>query len=212
VSLYRRYLAATDGRVPVVPDVMPGVNTRGVRLQVNESAQPRQWLPGQSSGSTLQHYLDQIARPVLSVQIPLIFVTSWNEWNEDTAIQPIGGTPTDRDDSPSGTEYTQGYTYGGEGTTDLNVIRNFVAMAWGRVRTGAGRGISSISVVATRDGHVVSRARTNDEGWYLLPRTSINSGTLTISAGSRSGKRTFTISSNTAKLPYVRTVVRRERG
>jgi hypothetical protein len=51
-------------------------------------------------------------------------VTSWNDWNEDTGIEPIGGTPTDVDDSPSGSAYTQGYTYGGEGRAALQVLRS----------------------------------------------------------------------------------------
>ena len=50
-------------------------------------------------------------------------ITSWDDWNEDTGIEPIGGTPTDVDDSPSGKAYTQGYTYGGEGRTALTVLR-----------------------------------------------------------------------------------------
>ena len=53
----------------------------------------------------------------------MVMVTSWNDWNEDTGIEPIGGTPTDADDSPSGKAYTQGYTYGGEGRKALGVLR-----------------------------------------------------------------------------------------
>jgi len=45
-ALYRRYEATSHGQIPVIPDVTPGVNTRGVRLAVNEPAEPRQWLPG----------------------------------------------------------------------------------------------------------------------------------------------------------------------
>ena len=50
-------------------------------------------------------------------------ITSWNDWNEDTGVEPIGGTPTHVDDSPSGTAYTQGYTYGGEGRAAMRVLR-----------------------------------------------------------------------------------------
>jgi hypothetical protein len=184
VALYRRYQQAADG-IPVIPDVTPGENTRGVRLASNEPAEPRQWLPGAPSGSTLYHFLSDIARPVLSPYLPMLFVTSWNEWNEDTAIQPVGGTPTTRDNSPSGTNYTQGYTYGGEGSTDLNVIRNFVAAAWGRVRLGD-RNDRHALVTARSHGRVVSRARTDDEGWYVLPDTAGTTGTLTITVAHQS--------------------------
>jgi glycoprotein endo-alpha-1,2-mannosidase len=185
VSLYRRYSTATNGRVPVIPDVSPGVNTRGVRLSVNEPAEPRQWRAGESAGSTLTQFLRTVARPVLDPRLPMVFVTSWNEWNEDTGIQPVGGTPTSRDDSPTGTAYTQGYAYGGEGNVDLSVIRNFEAVAWGRVTGSQGRPGAQLQVTASHDGRVVSRALTNSAGWYVMPRTKSSSGVLTLRAGGR---------------------------
>ncbi len=184
--LYEEYANVSGGRVPVIPDVQPGVNTRGVRLVVNEPAEPRQWLRGESSASTIQHFLDQIAAPVVEPSLPVVFVTSWNEWNEDTAVQPVGGTPTSRDNSPTGTEYTQGYTYGGEGDSALAAIRNFVAVAWGQVRSGTGRALPHVEVEALRDGKPVSITRTDAEGWYVLRRTSGTTGLLTVeSSGGR---------------------------
>ena len=152
----------------------------GVRLAVNEPAEPRQWLRGESSGSTMQHFLDQIAAPVVEPRLPMVFVTSWNEWNEDTAVQPVGGTRTSRDDSPTGSEYTQGYTYGGEGNSALVAIRNFVGVAWGQVLSSTGRPIAHVVVKAVRAGKVVSSTRTDSEGWYVLRRTSGTTGRLTI--------------------------------
>jgi len=178
--LYQEYARASAGRVPVIPDVQPGVNTRGVRLAVNEPAEPRQWLRGKSSGSTIEHFLNQIAAPVVEPSLPVVFVTSWNEWNEDTAVQPVGGSPTSRDDSPTGAEYTQGYTYGGEGATALAAIRDFVAVAWGEVRSDTGRSLAHVEVEALRGGKPVSTTRTDAEGWYVLRRTSGTTGPLTI--------------------------------
>ena len=68
----------------------------------------------------------------------MVMVTSWDDWNEDTGIEPIGGTPTDIDDSPSGTAYTQGYTYGGEGRTALRVLRTDANLLDQHVRGRAG--------------------------------------------------------------------------
>ena len=112
--------------------------------------------------------------------LPMVFVTSWNEWNEDTAVQPVGGTPTSRDNSLTGTEYTQGYTYGGEGDSALAAIRNFVGVAWGEVRSSTGRPLAHVEVVAVRDGKGVSATLTNSEGWYILRRTSGAAGLLDI--------------------------------
>jgi hypothetical protein len=172
VGLYRKYQQASGGRIPVIPDVLPGLNTRGVRLQANEHAQPRQWLPGDSSGSTLAQYLSLIARPVLDPSLPMVFVTSWNEWNEDTAIQPVGGVPTTKDNSASGNEYTQGYTYGGEGSTDLDVVRNFAEVAWGRVVSATGRPAPHVRVIEFDQGRPASSVLTDSEGWYVVPRSA----------------------------------------
>ncbi len=180
--LYDEYAWAAGGGVPVVPDVQPGVNTQGVRSIVDEPAEPRQWLRGESSGSTIQHFLDQIAAPVIEPSLPMVFVTSWNEWNEDTAVQPVGGTPTSRDDSPTGTGYTQGYTYGGEGNSALVAIRNFVGVAWGEVSSATGRPLGQVEVEALRGGKPVSTTRTDSQGWYVLRRTSGAIGLLTIAS------------------------------
>jgi glycoprotein endo-alpha-1,2-mannosidase len=202
LALYRKYQLATGGRVPVVPDAMPGINTRGVRLQVNQHAQPRQWLPGAASGSTLDHYLRQIDWPVLEPQLPMVLVTSWNEWNEDTAVQPVGGVPTDRDDSPTGTQYTQGYTYGGEGSTDLRVIRDAADVAWGRVVDAGDHPMAHVRVVEEAHGGPVDAVRTDSEGWYVLPRTGPCPATLTVEVAGDA--RTFVCSDRQARLESLR--------
>ena len=202
VALYRKYEDATDGWVPVVPDVMPGINTRGVRLQVNEHAQPRQWLPGGSSGSTLQHYLAQIAAPTLTGDLPMVFVTSWNEWNEDTAIQPVGGVPTSRDDSANGTEYTQGYTYGGEGDADLDAVRDYADVAWGLLTGVTGRPEPHVRVIETEAGRPVNSVLSDSQGWFVLPRTGSCPARLSVSVPGDT--RSFTCSAASASLVDLR--------
>jgi len=142
--LLSAYSAATGGRVPVIPDIASGFNDRGFRLATNHPAQPRQWLPGAGPASTLDHLFRCVAIPEVSPTLPMVMVTSWNDWNEDTGIEPIGGIPTDVDDSPSGQAYTQGYTYGGEGRQALKVLRADVNLLDRRFdgRTGAAKGAS----------------------------------------------------------------------
>ena len=137
------YRDATGGRVPVVPDVSPGFNDRGYRLATNHPAEPRQWLPGAAPASTLDHLFRCVAIPELDPALPLMMVTSWDDWNEDTGVEPIGGTPTRVDDSPSGDVYTQGYTYGGEGQATLRTLRRDVALLDRRVQSGAMEGAPS---------------------------------------------------------------------
>jgi glycoprotein endo-alpha-1,2-mannosidase len=135
--LLSQYSAATDGQVPVIPDIASGFNDRGFRLPTNHPAQPRQWLPGEGPASTLDHLFRCVAIPEVSPTLPMVMVTSWDDWNEDTGIEPISGTPTDVDDSPSGTAYTQGYTYGGEGRQALRVLRADVNLLDRRVAAEA---------------------------------------------------------------------------
>jgi glycoprotein endo-alpha-1,2-mannosidase len=120
------YRNATHNHVPVIPDVAPGFNDRGFRLPTNHPAQPRQWLPGAGPASTLDHFFKCVAIPEVDPALPIVMVTSWDDWNEDTGIEPIPGTPTRSDDSPSGTAYTQGYEYGDVGRNDVTTLRKDV--------------------------------------------------------------------------------------
>jgi hypothetical protein len=129
LHLLQEYRQATGNRVPVIPDITPGFNDRGVRLSINHPAQPREWLPGEGTASTLDHLFKQVALPSVDPRAPIIFVTAWNEWNEDSGVEPVPGVATSKDDSPTGTEYTQGYTYGGEGDSALVILRRDIDCA-----------------------------------------------------------------------------------
>jgi glycoprotein endo-alpha-1,2-mannosidase len=125
LTIYRN---ATQNKVPVLPVVQPGFNDRGYRLTANHPALPRQWLPGEGPASTLDHFFRCVAIPELDPTLPIVMVTSWDDWNEDTGVEPIPGTPTTHDDSPSGNAYTQGYPYGGEGTSTERMLGRDVAL------------------------------------------------------------------------------------
>ena len=126
-ALAGRYRQALGGSVPIVPDVMPGYNDRGARPTEGHGAIPRQWAPADSGASFLQHMFD-VALPIIDTRAPMVMITTWNEWNEDTGVEPVTSTAaTTRDDSPQGSFYTQGYRYGGPATPDLDVIRSVAA-------------------------------------------------------------------------------------
>ena len=122
-ALYRRWSAALDGGVPIVPSVIPGYNDLGLASRAGHRPIPRQWEPGAAEGSFLARFLDDVARPAVDPRLPMILVTSWNEWNEDTAIEPIApAPPTATDDSATGRDLTGGASYAGYGTTYLDVL------------------------------------------------------------------------------------------
>jgi hypothetical protein len=126
--LAQTYRDAVGDAVPVVPAVIPGFNDRGARLSEGHGAIPRQWAPGDAGGTFLRHMLDDVALGHVDARAPMVMVTSWNEWNEDTGIEPLMSTAsTVRDDSPTGISYTQSFRYGGSGSPELDVIRAVAA-------------------------------------------------------------------------------------
>lgn len=121
-ALYRRYREAV-GDVPLVPLAFPGYNDRGVRLEADHYAIPREWAPGAGEGSFFAEWLERFTLPLIDARLPMMLVTSWNEWSEDTAIEPAAeSAPTASDTSPSGTTYTQGYRYEGYGKRYLEIL------------------------------------------------------------------------------------------
>ena len=124
-ALYDTYRYATGDDVPIVPGVIPGFNDRGVRSGLGHPVIPRQWGPGEPEGSFLAHALDELALPLVDGRLPMVLISTWNEWNEDTAIEPVGVTePTTVDDSPSGRAFTDGHSYAGHGEAYLDVVQD----------------------------------------------------------------------------------------
>jgi len=51
-------------------------------------------------------------------------ITSWNEWHEDTQIEPVVVAPaTNKDNSSSGQDYTAGVEYEGYGLRYLDILK-----------------------------------------------------------------------------------------
>lgn len=121
-KLLRRYRDASA--VPIVPGIIPGFNDRGTRLDEDHFAIPRRWSEGAAEGSFLAEALERIGKPFVDRRVDMLLVTSWNEWNEDTAIEPLAPAPATRDDASGSRRFTQGYAYEGFGTAYLAVLRD----------------------------------------------------------------------------------------
>jgi hypothetical protein len=123
---YREYeKIASENDIDFIPGIMPGYNDRGVRLKVNHYIIPRQFGPGEAEGSFFVKSIEKLAFPFLDPDINMVLITSWNEWNEGTQIEPtVLNPPTNSDLSESREDYTQGYLYSGYGKKYLEIIKD----------------------------------------------------------------------------------------
>jgi glycoprotein endo-alpha-1,2-mannosidase len=117
---------AQDAKVAFVPCVSPGFNDRGVRLRANHSALSRKLDSDESEpGSLFQAQLRQSVALVDDAADRLLMVTSFNEWHEDTQIEPVAEQAmTVRDGSDGSQDYTQGVGYEGYETLYLDLLRD----------------------------------------------------------------------------------------
>ncbi len=76
------------------------------------------WWPNRPA----QNAADRVGRGLADGHLRMVLVTSWNEWNEDTAIEPLAPAPPTANDVAGGA-LTQGYTYEGFGSTYINLVR-----------------------------------------------------------------------------------------
>ena len=107
-----------------IPAASPGFNNRGAGSTLPAAPRYLTDIPGAAEGSLFSAELNQAVLPTLDPTANnILMVSTFNEWHEDTAIEPtIVAAPTSNDDS--GTHaLTQGYSYTGYGDLYLNQLR-----------------------------------------------------------------------------------------
>ena len=102
-----------------IPAVTPGYNDRGKRLDANHSSLSRRLTERDEHGSLFRALLDQARFLVDASTSNLLMVNSFNEWHEDTQIEPVVGEST-----VLPFDLTQGVEYQGYGELYLNILRN----------------------------------------------------------------------------------------
>jgi hypothetical protein len=113
--------AADSLGIDFIPSVIPGYNDRGVRLSADKNIISRQVHPDSSHISTFtQSFV--MAKTVTDSELDAIAVCSWNEWMEDTGIEPSIVTGATNNDGTPNKDYTRGYFYKGYGAGYLEAI------------------------------------------------------------------------------------------
>ncbi len=120
-----RSMAHQSG-VSFIPATSPGFNDRGVRS--GHEPLSRKLSENSELGSLFQAMLDEALKITDLETGNLFMVTSWNEWHEDTQIEPVtAAPPTNIDDSESGQDYTGGLEYEGYGEKYLTIIKEAIS-------------------------------------------------------------------------------------
>jgi hypothetical protein len=120
-----KYSAAADTGATVIPAIAPGYNDKAVRPGNPATGRYFSNETVAQAGSVFSSLLNQAALPNVDPSINnLLMVNSFNEWHEDTQIEPTiitGASSTD--DSPSGNELTEAKSYEGYGNKYLDLLR-----------------------------------------------------------------------------------------
>jgi hypothetical protein len=109
--------------VSFVPVASPGYNDKGVR----DGHEPlsRKLTKDDEFGSLFKAMVSEAVRITDEETGNLFLITSWNEWHEDTQIEPVKvAPPTSKDNSPSGQDYTNGVEYEGYGMRYLDILKD----------------------------------------------------------------------------------------
>ncbi len=131
-TMFQQYQAvAQQLGVDFVPSVTPGFNDQAVRSAcVNNSPLARRTSATAAEDSVFSTFLGLAIPYATNGSLKMIHINTFNEWGEDTQVEPsIVTQPTTFDDSPTGSQYTEGFVYQGYSTTYLDIVRNQIAAA-----------------------------------------------------------------------------------
>lgn len=110
----------------LIPGIAPGYNDRAVRKGHEGRARAFTDRENSEEGDIFRAMIREVAIPLADSKANhTVMVTSFNEWYEDTQIEATkgDGPPTSKDDSETGTFYTEGDEYVDYGTLYLDILK-----------------------------------------------------------------------------------------
>ena len=115
-----------------MPAIAPGYNDTAVRPGHPGRARYFTDVENSAEGEVFRSMIRDVALPNLDAAAAnILMVTSFNEWYEDSQIEPTGGIaqPSSSDTSDSGTYYTGGQKYYDYGYLYLDILKEETARA-----------------------------------------------------------------------------------
>lgn len=202
---YREYYdAARALGIAFAPGVLPGFNDRGPRLGYDHFVTPRRMYHDAPEGSFYEQSIDQTVTPFLDPNLNMALITSWNEWNEDTSIEPVDVSPASSRDETSSMRFTQGFNYAGYGTAYLEITRDKFRAVHGRLARADGLPADGREVCAWNQDEMLECNRTDQEGWYTLSRLHLPPGEYQVGAvGGAESKPVTVLAERSARLDLV---------
>lgn len=109
----------------VITCVSPGYNDRGVRPEEDHQGLAR-YLNGWDHGSLFKAHFKHFNEQTNANGTHWLIVNSWNEWQEDSIIEPVSGGAT----TNLPTEVTSGITYESYGTKYVDIVGNYMVSGY----------------------------------------------------------------------------------
>jgi glycoprotein endo-alpha-1,2-mannosidase len=124
-NVYDNARAAIAGtNVGFIPTASPGFNDKGVRN--GHPAAPRYMTDNANSfeGDLFEQMLKNVVVPRVDPKANnILMINSFNEWHEDTQIEPTNVAPRTNTDDSLTQRYSEGYYYEGYGNKYLDILR-----------------------------------------------------------------------------------------
>jgi hypothetical protein len=160
----------------VIPGVNPGFSNR--TGSSSGFAVPRQIDSGDSGTSLLEEYI-KVALSFVEPEQRMIMITSWNEWHEDTQVEPTVVTQATRQDISAGGDYhTWNFEYEGYGFQNLELIRTLLASELPEtdftISTGSPIERTGRWEIYPNPTHGAIRIEAEQSGMYLIELYAIN--------------------------------------
>jgi glycoprotein endo-alpha-1,2-mannosidase len=118
-----------------IPAASPGYNDRGVRPESDHPPLSRKLSADSEEGSSFKYQLTKALPLVDPMANNLILINSFNEWHEDTQLEPAVGSAASLP-----VHLTGGLQYNGYGDLYLNILREYTETRGANVFKSSGDG------------------------------------------------------------------------